>query len=76
MTAFPGAFLSIQPREGSAIFWYNMKSSGEPDLDVTKGECPLIHGVKWGELLLQGLHVRTYKNVLTKFGFPQSLQSS
>ncbi|XP_049513836.1 prolyl 4-hydroxylase subunit alpha-3-like [Dermacentor silvarum] len=51
-TAFPRADLSIRPRRGSALFWFNLKQ--EPaerqrqiDYSTTHGACPVLRGSKW-----------------------------
>ncbi|KAH7975880.1 prolyl 4-hydroxylase subunit alpha-1 [Rhipicephalus sanguineus] len=51
-TAFPKANLSIRPRRGSALFWFNLKqepaaSSRQIDYSTTHGSCPVLRGSKW-----------------------------
>ena len=48
-TAFPQAGVRSQPKKGSAIFWYNMYSSGEEDVYTQHGSCPIIFGQKLGK---------------------------
>lgn len=37
-------------QQGDALFWYNLKKSGEGDLDTLHAGCPVLLGDKWGEL--------------------------
>ncbi|KAL3184203.1 hypothetical protein MRX96_032319 [Rhipicephalus microplus] len=51
-TAFPKADLSIRPRRGSALFWFNLKqdpptSARQIDHSTTHGSCPVLRGSKW-----------------------------
>ncbi|KAL1424478.1 hypothetical protein MTO96_020116 [Rhipicephalus appendiculatus] len=51
-TAFPQADLSIRPRRGSALFWFNLKqdpaaSARQIDYSATHGSCPVLRGSKW-----------------------------
>ncbi|KAK8766517.1 hypothetical protein V5799_006702 [Amblyomma americanum] len=50
-TAFTMAGLSVTPRLGSALFWFNLKETRaglwEPDLSTTHGSCPVLRGSKW-----------------------------
>ncbi|KAL1424489.1 hypothetical protein MTO96_020127 [Rhipicephalus appendiculatus] len=51
-TAFPQADLSIRPRRGSALFWFNLKqdpaaSARQIDDSTTHGSCPVLRGSKW-----------------------------
>ena len=50
-SVFPQAGVHVLPKRGSAIFWYNVQSSGELDDYTWHGECPVIFGVKWGKEL-------------------------
>ncbi|XP_078487282.1 prolyl 4-hydroxylase subunit alpha-1-like [Ciona intestinalis] len=46
-TAFVNAGVSAEPIKGSAVFWYNLYPSGEPDLRTYHGACPVAFGNKW-----------------------------
>lgn len=39
--------------QGTAVFWYNLFSSGEGDYSTRHAACPVLVGNKWGELLLE-----------------------
>lgn len=47
-TIFPGAQLAIQPKKGSALFWYNLHNNGDPNLLTRHAVCPTIVGSRWG----------------------------
>ncbi|XP_054154976.1 prolyl 4-hydroxylase subunit alpha-1-like [Oppia nitens] len=47
-TVFPKLGVRVEPRQGSAVFWYNLKSSGYIDFDMLHGGCPVLVGpAKW-----------------------------
>ncbi|XP_077497777.1 prolyl 4-hydroxylase subunit alpha-3-like [Amblyomma americanum] len=50
-TAFTMAGLSVTPRIGSALFWFNLKENWaglwEPDRSTMHGSCPVLRGSKW-----------------------------
>ncbi|XP_069179406.1 prolyl 4-hydroxylase subunit alpha-1 isoform X2 [Procambarus clarkii] len=46
-TAFPRLGTAVWPTKGSAVFWYNLKRSGEADEATLHGACPVVHGHKW-----------------------------
>ena len=46
-TAFLEGNFSVQPKKGSAIFWYNLHSSGISDLKTKHAACPVLVGIKW-----------------------------
>ncbi|XP_077497740.1 prolyl 4-hydroxylase subunit alpha-3-like [Amblyomma americanum] len=50
-TAFTEAGLSIAPRLGSALFWFNLKENSaglwERDRSTMHGSCPVLRGSKW-----------------------------
>ena len=48
-TVFPRAGAGVAPIGGSAVFWYNLKKSGDPDTMTLHGACPILYGTKWGE---------------------------
>ena len=43
-TAFPMLGMSIWPKKGDAITWYNMHSNGQQDKLMAHGGCPVIKG--------------------------------
>ena len=47
-TAFARSGVRNAPKKGSAIFWYNLLSSGGRDNDTFHGACPVIFGEKLG----------------------------
>ena len=50
-TVFPRIGVSVKPIAGSAIFWYNLHDTGEPDRLTLHGACPVLYGTKWGMIL-------------------------
>ena len=46
-TAFAQAGVRATPKRGSAVFWYNMLSSGDRDELTYHGGCPVIFGEKF-----------------------------
>ncbi|XP_065559151.1 prolyl 4-hydroxylase subunit alpha-1-like [Artemia franciscana] len=46
-TAFTLAGVSVWPEKGSAVFWFNLKTSGEGDYRTRHGGCPVLKGSKW-----------------------------
>ena len=51
-TVFPRIGVGVKPIPGSAIFWYNLLDTGEPDRLTLHGACPVLYGTKWGKNLL------------------------
>ncbi|XP_051172619.1 prolyl 4-hydroxylase subunit alpha-1-like [Leptopilina boulardi] len=47
MTVFNEINLSVKPKKGSAVFWYNLKTNGEGDFLTVHAGCPVISGSKW-----------------------------
>ena len=43
-TAFPMLGMSIWPKKGDAITWYNMHANGQQDKLMAHGGCPVIKG--------------------------------
>ncbi|CAB4059836.1 P4HA [Lepeophtheirus salmonis] len=39
--------ISVEPIPGAAVFWYNLKKSGEADDRTLHGACPVLLGSKW-----------------------------
>lgn len=46
-TIFPTAKVSVTPKKGSAVFFYNCTSSGETDPRSLHGGAPVLDGEKW-----------------------------
>ncbi|XP_054154944.1 prolyl 4-hydroxylase subunit alpha-2-like [Oppia nitens] len=47
-TVFPLLDVRIEPRKGSAVFWFNLKSSGLVDYNMMHCGCPVLAGQpKW-----------------------------
>ncbi|XP_022793507.1 prolyl 4-hydroxylase subunit alpha-1-like isoform X2 [Stylophora pistillata] len=46
-TVFLDAEEIVYPRKGDAIFWYNLKKDGSPDVKTMHAACPVIIGSKW-----------------------------
>ena len=46
-TAFPKLGLSITPRKGTAVFWYNLDKNFRRDVLSLHGACPTALGIKW-----------------------------
>lgn len=49
-TVFPFIDLSVIPRKGMAVFWYNLYSFGNPDYRTRHAACPVLVGNKWGNV--------------------------
>ena len=48
-TVFPRIGAGVTPVAGAAVFWYNLRKSGDPDRNTLHGACPILYGTKWGE---------------------------
>ncbi|KAG1660318.1 Prolyl 4-hydroxylase subunit alpha-2 [Nymphon striatum] len=46
-TVFPVLKIGVQPKKGSALFWYNLKKSGDGDPQTVHAACPILSGTKW-----------------------------
>lgn len=46
-TVFPYLKLRVEPKKGSAVFWYNLKHSGYADPRTLHSGCPVLLGSKW-----------------------------
>jgi prolyl 4-hydroxylase len=46
-TVFPFLKLRVQPKKGSAIFWYNLHQSGHGNPNTLHSGCPVLLGSKW-----------------------------
>lgn len=48
-TVFLNANVNVKPEKGTAIFWYNLLESGEPDPRTKHAGCPVLMGDKWSK---------------------------
>ncbi|XP_055360209.1 prolyl 4-hydroxylase subunit alpha-1-like isoform X2 [Betta splendens] len=46
-TVFTDVGAAVQPKKGSAVFWYNLYLSGEGDYRTRHAACPVLVGNKW-----------------------------
>ncbi|XP_037836803.1 prolyl 4-hydroxylase subunit alpha-1 isoform X2 [Kryptolebias marmoratus] len=46
-TVFTDIGAAVQPKKGSAVFWYNLHHSGEGDYRTRHAACPVLLGNKW-----------------------------
>uniref|UniRef100_T1H3X7 Prolyl 4-hydroxylase alpha subunit domain-containing protein n=1 Tax=Megaselia scalaris TaxID=36166 RepID=T1H3X7_MEGSC len=46
-TVFPELDIGVNPRKGSAVFWYNLKENGDGDTRTIHAACPVLYGSKW-----------------------------
>ncbi|XP_016980693.2 prolyl 4-hydroxylase subunit alpha-2 isoform X2 [Drosophila rhopaloa] len=46
-TIFPELELSVFPKKGSALIWYNLNHKGEGDTRTAHSACPTIVGSRW-----------------------------
>ena len=46
-TAFPLLGVTVPPRQGSALFWHTVTSSGYQDQRMKHLGCPVVFGDKW-----------------------------
>ncbi|KAH8260430.1 hypothetical protein KR026_012257 [Drosophila bipectinata] len=46
-TIFPAANISIQPKKGTALFWYNLHNDWEPNSLSRHAVCPMVLGNRW-----------------------------
>ncbi|XP_041449986.1 prolyl 4-hydroxylase subunit alpha-1 isoform X2 [Drosophila obscura] len=54
-TVFPRSRVSILPRKGSSVFWFNLYDDGRPDTRSQHSVCPVIVGDRW--TLTKWLHI-------------------
>ena len=48
-TIFPYANLTLWPRKGSALLWFNLHEDGVGDEWTRHAACPVERGSKWGK---------------------------
>ncbi|XP_067220064.1 prolyl 4-hydroxylase subunit alpha-1-like [Chanodichthys erythropterus] len=46
-TVFPKVGVAVQPKKGSAVFWYNLHRNGEVNWNTEHAGCPVLVGNKW-----------------------------
>ncbi|KAK5612433.1 Prolyl 4-hydroxylase subunit alpha-1 [Crenichthys baileyi] len=46
-TVFTDISAAVQPKKGSAVFWFNLYPSGEGDYRTRHAACPVLLGNKW-----------------------------
>jgi len=46
-TVFPDIGLTLWPKKGAAVFWYNLYKNGEGDVRTRHAACPVLAGTKW-----------------------------
>ncbi|KAH8409887.1 hypothetical protein KR009_000306 [Drosophila setifemur] len=46
-TIFPAINITIQPKKGAALFWYNLHNNCEPNPLARHAVCPMIMGNRW-----------------------------
>lgn len=47
-TVFPVLGVSIQPKKGAGVFWFNLHKTGQIDYRMRHASCPVVFGSKWG----------------------------
>ena len=62
-TVFPDIGLTLWPKKGAAVFWYNLYKNGEGDVRTRHAACPVLAGTKWGNNTLLIGPFRFFKNV-------------
>ncbi|KAH8336244.1 hypothetical protein KR067_012511, partial [Drosophila pandora] len=46
-TVFTKLKLSIEPKKGSALIWFNLNNAGDPDPMSEHSACPVVLGSRW-----------------------------
>jgi len=74
-TVFPDIKVSVLPRKGSSLFWFNLFDDGRPDERSKHSVCPVINGDRWSKYTvnLRTASKKHYFSALTKWVhlFPQ-----
>lgn len=47
-TVFPRLQLAVRPKKGTALYWMNLRPSGDKDGRMLHAACPVLYGNKWG----------------------------
>lgn len=50
-TLFPKLQLTVQPKQGNALIWYNQNKEGRTDKLAEHAVCPVVIGSRWGEFV-------------------------
>lgn len=50
-TVFPELGLSVKPKKGAGVFWFNLFPSGDGNYATRHAACPVLQGSKWGNLI-------------------------
>ena len=50
-TVFTHTGVTVWPKKGMAVFWWNLMSDLSGDTLTRHGGCPVLHGSKWSEYL-------------------------
>ena len=51
-TAFPYVGVTAIPEKGSAVAWFNTRTSGHVDLETQHAACPVLLGQKGSEQMI------------------------
>uniref|UniRef100_A0A6P4EP80 procollagen-proline 4-dioxygenase n=1 Tax=Drosophila rhopaloa TaxID=1041015 RepID=A0A6P4EP80_DRORH len=46
-TVFPEIKVTVFPRKGSSLYWFNLFDDGRPDIRSQHSVCPVINGDRW-----------------------------
>uniref|UniRef100_A0A182QEN8 Prolyl 4-hydroxylase alpha subunit domain-containing protein n=1 Tax=Anopheles farauti TaxID=69004 RepID=A0A182QEN8_9DIPT len=69
---FPKLRIGIRPQKGTAAFWYNLKPTGEANLNMKYSICPLQEDSKWTAKKV----IHTRGNELRDLCYPSSAPST
>lgn len=51
-TVFTHAGVTVWPKKGMAVFWWNLMGDLRGDPATRHGGCPVLHGSKWSTLFI------------------------
>lgn len=51
-TVFPELGLSVKPKKGTGVFWFNLFPSGDGNYATRHAACPVLQGSKWGKYII------------------------
>lgn len=54
-TAFTHAGVTVWPKKGKSVFWWNLNSDLSGDTLTRHGGCPVLHGSKWSMICFDHL---------------------